>query len=88
MRQSASASRLLIENYADDPAGAGARLAALVNERIDDARCLCVLPDGLLGNCTALLDSLHNGLSRTLPVVGGAAADAMTFKRTFGISRS
>lgn len=73
----------LIENYADDPSGAGARLASLVNERIDDARCLCVLPDGLLGNCTALLDSLHKGLSRYVPVVGGAAADAMTFQRTF-----
>jgi len=73
----------LIENYADDPAGAGSRLAALVNERIDDARCLCVLPDGLLGNCTALLEALHTGLSRPLPIVGGAAADAMTFQQTF-----
>jgi hypothetical protein len=73
----------LIEEYAVDPAGAGARLAALVNQRIDDAKCLCILPDGLQGNCTALLDALRHNLSCELPVVGGAAADAMMFERTY-----
>lgn len=74
---------MLVEGYAADPAGAGATLANLVNERIGDARCLCLLPDGLLGNCTALLDAVRGGLRREVPIVGGAAADAMTFQRTY-----
>jgi hypothetical protein len=73
----------LVEDYAADPAGAGATLAAQVNERIADARCLCVLPEGLQGNCTALLEALNAGLARPLPIVGGATADAMVFERTF-----
>lgn len=76
----------VIEDYATDPAAAGVRLATLVNSHIDEARCLCVLPDGLLGNCTALLDALRTTLTRELPIVGGAAADAMTFERTFQYS--
>ena len=73
----------LVETYAEDSAAAGARLAQLVNERIADARCLCLWPDGLQGNCTALLEALHAGLARPLPIVGGASADAMLFERTF-----
>ncbi len=73
----------LVDDYGSDPAGAGVRLAALVNAAGADARCLCVMPDGLVGNCTALLESLRTHLAMPLPIVGGAAADAMTFERTF-----
>lgn len=73
----------LDDGYADDPAGAGRRLATRVNAHLADARCLCLLPDGLQGNCTELLQALHEGLARPLPIVGGTSADAMIFERTF-----
>ncbi len=73
----------LIDDYGRDPIEAGRRLAALVNAAGDDARCLCVLPDGLHGNCTQLLHALHDGLRVAMPVVGGAAADGMTFEQTY-----
>ena len=73
----------LIDDYGADPAGAGRRLAALVNDAGADARCLCVLPDGLQGNCTQLLQAVHDGLRVPMPVIGGAAADAMAFEQTY-----
>lgn len=72
----------LLEDYGDDSAAAGRRLAALVNDT-PDARCLCVMPDGLQGNCSAMLQALHHDLARVLPIVGGASADAMTLERTY-----
>lgn len=72
-----------IPDYAVDSAAAGRQLAARVNEQIEDARCLCVLPDGLQGNCTAFLNALQESLVRPVPVVGGAAADAMVFQGTY-----
>lgn len=73
----------LLEDYGRASADAGRRLAALVNAAGADARCLCLMPDGLQGNCTAMLQALHDGLERPLPIVGGASADAMSFERTY-----
>lgn len=73
----------LVEQYGTDPRGAGRALGRLVNERRNDARCLCLMPDGLLGNCTDFLDALHDTIGASLPVVGGTSADAMTFDRTY-----
>jgi len=72
----------LVDGYAQDPAGAGRRLGELVRERQVDARCLCLMSDGLQGNCTEFLKALHDVLGG-LPVVGGTASDAMTFERTY-----
>lgn len=72
----------LVDDYGADPVGAGERLARMVREGARDARCLCVLPDGLQGDCTRFLETLHAGLPG-LPIVGGTAADAMTFEQTF-----
>jgi hypothetical protein len=72
----------LVDDYGTDSSGAGRRLADAVN-RCRDVRCLCVMPDGLTGNCSDMLKALHQGLARPVPVVGGAAADAMSFDRTF-----
>lgn len=72
----------LVEGFAQDPAGTAHRLAALVKARDTRARCLCVLSDGLGGNCTDFLRVLHEDLEG-LPIVGGTAADAMAFERTF-----
>lgn len=74
---------LLLEGYAADPAEVGRQLAAAVNAEGADARCLWVMPDGLQGDCTALLRSLHAELTHPLPIVGGTAADGMTFERTY-----
>lgn len=73
----------LVPGYGDDPAGAGARLADLVNASGPAPQCLCVMSDGLLGNCTGFLDALHQHLSGAVPVVGGTAGDDMAFARTY-----
>ena len=74
---------LLVEGYGESPAGAGERLAELVNPHVGDAACLCLMPDGLQGNCTEFLSALHANLAKPLPIVGGSAGDAMTFERTY-----
>jgi hypothetical protein len=72
---------MLVEGYGDDPRAAGEELARQVNQIDDDeARCLIVLPDGLVGNCTTLLDVLAEQID--VPVVGGTSADQMAFERT------
>ena len=73
----------LFDDYARDPEGAARALAAQVNAAGLDARCLCVMPDGLRGNCTQLLHTLHELVEVPMPIVGGAAADAMTFDATY-----
>lgn len=73
----------LIEDYGRDPVAAGAALAARVNAAGPDVRCLCVMPDGLHGNCTDLLAALHERIEVPMPIIGGAAADAMTFDTTW-----
>lgn len=72
----------VVEDYANSPAGAGHTLAALVKAKVAQPKCICLLSDGLLGNCTDFLNALHEALPG-IPVVGGTAADAMTFEQTF-----
>lgn len=74
---------VLCEDYGADPEGVGRRLAAIVNAAGANARGLCLMPDGLHGDCTALLRALHADVALPIPIVGGAAADAMTFDQTF-----
>jgi hypothetical protein len=74
---------LLVRGYAEDPAAAGRELARLERERArGDEIGVFVFPDGLLGNCTAFLQALDAARPAALPVVGGAAADAMAFRQT------
>ena len=73
----------LVEDYGRDPEAAGRQIAALVNAEGAAARCLWLMPDGLHGNCTTLLRTLHAEVTLPIPIVGGAAADGMTFERTF-----
>lgn len=74
---------VLVDDYGRDPVAAGRTLAARVNAAGPDVRCLCVMPDGLHGNCTELLRVLHADLEVPMPIIGGAAADAMTFDGTW-----
>lgn len=73
----------LIDEYGAEPEAAARRLGALVRERAQGARCLCLMPDGLHGNCTDFLGALSESLHGIVPVVGGSAGDAMTFERTY-----
>ena len=73
-----------VGGYAEDPAGCGRALAAALNPLVQqDARAVLVFPDGLLGNCTEMLRAFSAALRQTVPVVGGAAGDALEFERTY-----
>jgi hypothetical protein len=73
----------LVPGYDTDPARAGQALALAAGEAgLDDALGLLVFPDGLTGNCEALLSALQAGLGRPVPIAGGAAGDALAFRRT------
>lgn len=72
----------VVEEYAQEPAHAGRRLGQMVKASVAAPRCLTLMSDGLLGNCTDFLRALHEELG-DVPIVGGTAADAMTFEQTF-----
>ena len=81
-----------------DPGGAGrgpgedgervvvGALAEAVNA-CPDAMAVLVFPDGLTGNCTALLDAARTRLTRPVPILGGTSADAMALERTFLVQK-
>lgn len=74
---------LLVRDYGADPGRAGRALAAQVRERWrGDELALFLLPDGLRGSASDLLEGLDAALPRRLPVFGGAASDALVFERT------
>ncbi len=78
----------MIDSYGSASAQAGRSLAAWASERgLDDALALFVFPDGLSGDCSAMLEALHEGLPAGLPVVGGAAGDALLLQQTWQYSR-
>lgn len=72
----------VVQEYADSPALAGHRLGQMVKESLPSPKCVCLMSDGLMGNCTEFLAALHEEMG-TVPIVGGTAADAMTFERTY-----
>lgn len=72
----------LLRNYSADPAARGQALARELGAR-DDVIAVLLFPDGLTGNCSALLDHLHAHLSRPVLIVGGTSADAMVLQRTY-----
>lgn len=72
----------VVDEYALQPAEAGKRLGQMVKAQVTDPKCLCILSDGLMGNCTDFLKALHDEMG-PVPIVGGTAADAMTFEQTY-----
>lgn len=78
----------LAEDYGQDSRGAGTRLGQTVLAAGEAVKCVCVMPDGLLGNCTEFLGALHAVVGSRVPVVGGTAGDAMTFERTYQYAES
>ncbi|MBL8726668.1 MAG: FIST C-terminal domain-containing protein [Planctomycetes bacterium] len=74
---------LLVRGYGADPAGVGRAIAERVRAHWrGDEFALLLLPDGLRGSASDLLAALDAGLPRPLPVVGGAAGDALVFEGT------
>lgn len=72
----------VVEDYATQPADAGRRLGQMVKAQVPDPKCVCILSDGLMGNCTDFLQALHQEMGE-VPIVGGTSADAMTFEQTY-----
>ena len=74
----------LVRDYAADPARAGTALGERVRAVArGDEFALLVFPDGLVGNCGALLGALDASLPPGIRVAGGAAGDGLTFSRTW-----
>jgi hypothetical protein len=73
----------VVSGYAADSAQAGAELARAVSASgRTEPLALIVFPDGLSGDCTRFLDALSQGLPPGMPIVGGAAADALRMDST------
>ena len=73
----------VVPGYGLDSGAAGAELARRIQASgRADPLALVVFPDGLSGDCTRFLDTLSASLPPTLPIVGGAAADALRMEST------
>lgn len=73
----------VVPGYAADSSKAGAELARAVSAAgRADPLALVVFPDGLSGDCTKFLEALSQGPPPGLPIVGGAAADALRMDST------
>ena len=80
--------RFLVDGYGDDPQAAGTELGRQIEEAIvatpdEKVVGLWLFPDGLRGNCTDMLDALRERLPLQPITIGGTAADAMAFERTY-----
>ncbi len=80
---------LHVPEYAEDSEAAGrAMYAQLPQETWEQGKLLLLFPDGLAGDCTALLGALEGLLPPDITVLGGSAGDAMQMQRTFQYSRT
>ena len=79
----------LVRGYDSNSAQAGRSIAAWASEcGLADALALFVFPDGLTGDCSAMLAAAQDGLPRGLPVIGGAAGDALKLQQTWQYCRT
>jgi hypothetical protein len=76
---------LLATGLASDPRACAVALAEQVRSRTDcRGRYLVLMPDGISGNCTSLIDALEESLPYPLAIVGGAAsADLSSNSKTY-----
>ncbi len=69
---------------ASDPEACGKRLAAWVlGDPVSDPKVLLVFPDGLSGDCGAMIEALDRDLPPGILVTGGSAGDAMRMQQSF-----
>ena len=74
----------LHEDFDKESAAIGRRLAEDANRDAgDESAILMLYPDGLRGDCTAMIASLKEHLKPKITVVGGASADGMLFEKTY-----
>jgi hypothetical protein len=73
----------LIEGYVDAPEACGRALAERVRAGAEPVVGVLVFPDGLGGDCTALLEAASHALAAPVMVAGGAASEGMGLGRTF-----
>jgi hypothetical protein len=67
-----------VGGFAQDPARCGRLIAGRIRELGPErAKAVFVFPDGVLGDCTAMLRALHEALPFPVPIAGGAAGDLM-----------
>ena len=73
-----------VEGYSKDPSACGAAIAGHVREAGERrAKVLLLFPDGLTGNCTAMLRALKERLPFPVIVAGGTAGDMMKLEATY-----
>ena len=78
-----SARTFLVPGFSSDSAACGRALADQIARCGLQGRLLVLFPDGIGGNCTALVRALEAALPSPLVIVGGTAGDLLTFQRTF-----
>ncbi len=72
----------IVPGYGEDSRAAATKIVEWVRAVGDRARVLVLLPDGLTGDCSELLTVIDRELPELL-VVGGTAADGLTFQGTY-----
>jgi hypothetical protein len=78
---------MLVEGYGADSRAAGRALVEQVNAAdAGDAVGLLLFPDGLVGDCRALLGALDAALPKRIKIVGGAAGDPLVFDKTWQVA--
>jgi hypothetical protein len=70
-------------SYVEDAEGAAEVLARAIEHSRVKGKLLVLFPDGVGGNCRALIERLEARLPQRLPIVGGTAGDLLAFERTF-----
>jgi methyl-accepting chemotaxis protein len=71
------------QGFKDDADKAADELCRQVGPDADQGGLLLIFPDGILGNCRQLIESLERQLPDTVAIAGGTAGDLLKFERTY-----
>jgi hypothetical protein len=73
-----------VGGFSKDPVRCGKAIADRIRELGPErAKAAFVFPDGVLGDCTAMLRALHEALPFPIPIAGGAAGDLMNAEASY-----
>jgi len=62
---------------------AGVQVAKDVKKKAEDISLFVMLPEGLLGNGSAIVRGVQEVLGKNFPIMGGSAGDDFAFKKTY-----